>query len=158
MPSTAAPQRAVHATFSVERAYPASPARVFAAFASQASKRRWFAEGEGWQIDEFSLDFRVGGRETGRFRFQGGPPIGNDTIYLDIVPERRIVFAYTMTVADTRTSVSLATVEIEPAGGGARLRYTEQGAFFDGADKPALREDGCRELLERLGQELQTQP
>jgi len=145
----------VHNTFSIERSYPSSPARVFAAFANQSTKRRWFVEGEGWEIDEFSLDFRVGGHEIARFSFKGGPPMGNDTVYLDIVPEQRIVFAYTMTVGDQRISVSLATVEIAPAGAGTRLIYTEQGAFFDGIDKPAGREVGCRELLEKLGEELQ---
>lgn len=154
MAATAPQDRVAHATFSVERSYPASPARVFAAFANQATKRRWFAEGEGWEIEEFTLDFRVGGRETSRFRYQGGPPMGNDTIFLDIVPERRIVLAYTMTVADTRISVSLATVELASLGEGTTLTYTEQGAFFDGADKAALREFGCRGLLEKLAAEL----
>jgi uncharacterized protein YndB with AHSA1/START domain len=50
----------VHRTFVIERTYPASAARVFAAFSNPATKRRWFAEGEGWQIDEFKVDFRVG--------------------------------------------------------------------------------------------------
>jgi uncharacterized protein YndB with AHSA1/START domain len=144
----------VHSTFSIERTYPSSPARVFAAFSNQQTKRRWFVEGEGWEIDEFSMDFRVGGQEISRFRKKGGAPMGNDTVYLDIVPERRIVLAYTMLSGDTRISVSLATVEITPAGEGARLVYTEQGAFFEGADAVRQREHGCRWLLEQLAEEL----
>jgi uncharacterized protein YndB with AHSA1/START domain len=153
---TPARQSVVHSAFRIERTYPSSPARVFAAFSNQAAKRRWFVEGEGWEIDEFTMDFCVGGRETARFRFKGGPPIGNDTIYLDIVPDQRIVLAYTMTVGDARISVSLATTEITAAGDGARVVYTEQGAFFDGADAAPQREEGCRELLEKLADELQT--
>ena len=156
MHTTANQSSVVHSTFSIERTYPSTPTRVFAAFANPVTKRHWFAEGEGWEVDEFTVDFRVGGREVARFRFKGGAPMGNDTVYLDIVPDRRIVLAYTMTVGGTRLSVSLATVEIAPAGDGARLVYTEQGAFFDGADKPAGREAGCRMLLERLGEELRT--
>ena len=144
----------VHSTFSIERTYPSSPERVFAAFSNQQTTRRWFVEGEGWQIDEFTMDFRVGGQEISRFRKKGGAPMGNDTIYLDIVPERRIVLAYTMLSGDTRISVSLATVEITPAGEGARLVYTEQGAFFEGADAVRQREHGCRWLLEQLAEEL----
>ena len=34
-----------HATFSLERSYPAPPARVFAAWADPAAKARWFAGG-----------------------------------------------------------------------------------------------------------------
>ena len=147
----------VHSTFSIDRTYPSPPARVFAAFANQGTKRRWFVEGEGWEIDEFTMDFRVGGKETSRYRFQGGPQAGNDTVYLDIVPDRRIVFAYTMLTGDRRISASLATVEIAAEGGGTRLRYTEQGAFFEGADDPAGREAGCRDLFEQLGEELRRQ-
>lgn len=147
----------VHSTFRVERDYPSVPARVFAAFAHQETKRRWFVEGEGWEVDTFTLDFRVGGRETARYRFRGGEPMGNDTVYLDIVPDRRIVFAYTMLVGARRHSVSLATIEITPTDVGSRLVYTEQGSFFDGAEKPGGREAGCRELLEQLAAELQGQ-
>jgi uncharacterized protein YndB with AHSA1/START domain len=152
----------VHTTFTIERTYTAPPARVFAAFANQAKKQRWFAEGKGSEVLEFMMDFRVGGREFTRSRFQGGPEgapakgtaIRNDTTYQDIVPERRIVFAYTMTVGDKRISASLATVELRPSGDGARLLFTEQGAFFEGADGPKRREGGWRDLLTRLDEEL----
>jgi|SRR4051794_18235691 uncharacterized protein YndB with AHSA1/START domain len=154
MRTTANNSSVTHSTFSIERVYPSPPARVFAAFANQGIKRRWFAEGEGWQVDEFTMDFRVGGREVARFRFAGGPPMGNDTVYLDIVPDRRIVLAYTMIAGGTRISVSLATVELAQSGDGTRLLYTEQGAFFDGADNLAGREIGCRELLDKLAEEL----
>ncbi len=157
MHTTANESSVVHSTFSVERTYQSPPSRVFAAFSNQATKRRWFAEGEGWEVDEFTMDFRVGGHEISRFRFTGGPPMGNDTVYLDIVPDRRIVFAYTMTVDDQRISVSLATVELASSGDGTSLVYTEQGAFFDGADKPGGHEEGCRELLDKLGDELRNQ-
>jgi uncharacterized protein YndB with AHSA1/START domain len=148
----------VHRTFSLERTYPVQPSHVFAAFANQETKRRWFAEGERWELDEFTVDFRVGGREVARFRFTGGgangAPMGNDTIFLDIVPDQRIVFAYTMTVREQRISASLATVELTPADGATRLIYTEQGAFLDGRDQPESREAGWGSLLERLGKEL----
>lgn len=144
----------VHSTFVVERTYPASAARVFAAFSNTATKRRWFAEGEGWHIDEFSADFRVGGRETSRFRFKDGPPIGNDTVYQDIVTDKRIVFVYAMTVGGKRISASLASVELFTSGSGTRLVYTEQGQFFDGADQPKQRELGCAELFDKLAEEL----
>ena len=37
-----------HSTFVIERSYPTTPERVFAAFADPAKKRRWLAEGEGF--------------------------------------------------------------------------------------------------------------
>jgi len=143
-----------HATFTIERAYDASPARVFKAFADPAIKRRWFAEGEGWEVVSFDVDFRVGGSETSRFRFGGGELVRNDTVYQDIVPNERIIIAYTMLIGVQRISASQATVELKPAGKGTRLRFTEQGAYLDGHDNVAQREEGTRELYEALAREL----
>lgn len=144
----------VHSSFSIDRKYKASPAKVFAAFADPVKKRRWFVEGEGWEIDRYEIDFRVGGREHGTFRFKNGPEVSNDTLYTDIVPDHRIVIAYTMTVGGKRISTSLATTEITADGKGSRVVYTEQAAFFDGADNVSQREGGCRELFESLANEL----
>lgn len=150
----ASPPAVSHSTFAVERAYPVPPERVFFAFSDEASKRRWFAEGEGWEILEFKGDFRVGGNETSRFRFQGGPEITNDTQYQNIVPNERIVISYRMAVAGKPISVSLATMEFAPSGRGTVMTYTEQGAYFDDAEAGRNREEGCRQLLEALAKEL----
>jgi uncharacterized protein YndB with AHSA1/START domain len=148
----------VHATFSIERTYAASPARVFAAFADPALKRRWFMDGKRFTTDEFTSDFRVGGFEKSRFTFSGGPAgappagtkMGNDTVYLDIVPNRRIVFAYAMLAGDYRMSASMATVELSAADGGTRLRFTEQAVFFERSDGAKGRENGWRGLFSQL--------
>ncbi|MDH4988069.1 SRPBCC family protein [Aminobacter anthyllidis] len=145
----------VQASFSIDRFYAASPAEVFAAFSNAERKRRWFAEGEGWQVDEFSVDFRVGGSERSRFRFQGGPEISNDTTYLDIVTDQRIVIAYVMALAGIPFSASLATIEFKPEGDGTRLTYVEQDSFLDGQDGSADREAGCRGLLDLLAGEVE---
>jgi uncharacterized protein YndB with AHSA1/START domain len=55
-----------------------------------------------------------------------------------------------MTVGDKRISASLASVELFASKSGTRLVFTEQGQFFDGAEQPKQREDGCRELFDRL--------
>jgi uncharacterized protein YndB with AHSA1/START domain len=147
-------QPVIHSTFTIERVYPVPVARVYAAFENPATKRRWFAEGEGWHVDEFTLDFRVGGKEISRFRYKDGPPMRNDTIFLDVVPNQRIVLAYSLTLAEQPLSVSLVTVEFANVPEGTRLRFTEQGAFFDNETAVVRREQGSRGLLERLGQEL----
>jgi uncharacterized protein YndB with AHSA1/START domain len=144
-----------HATFVIERTYDASPARVFAAWATPEAKGLWFAGPDEWVKSSHELDFRVGGRE----RVVGGPPGGPvhsfAARYQDIVPNERIISSYDMHLDDKRISVSLATVEFKPAGAGTLLTYTEQGAFLDGYDNPADREHGTGELLDALGRELQ---
>jgi uncharacterized protein YndB with AHSA1/START domain len=144
-----------HATFVLERTYPTSPARVFAAWADPGVKSRWFAGDEA--PTEFHLDFRVGGREINRGLGPDGRTYTYEARYQDIVPDQRIVYAYDMYLDETRISVSLGTVQIEPAGPGTRLTYTEQGAFLDGHDTPEAREHGTRELLDALGRVLETQ-
>jgi uncharacterized protein YndB with AHSA1/START domain len=143
-----------HATFVVERSYAASPARVFAAWANPAAKARWFVGPHECETAAFEIDFRVGGREINRGGPKGGPVHSFEGHYHDIVPNQRIVYTYDMHLDDTRISVSLATVALMPAGNGTQLIFTEQGAFLDGYDNVAQREQGTRELLDALGAEL----
>jgi uncharacterized protein YndB with AHSA1/START domain len=150
-----------HATFIIERDYKASPQRVFAAWADPGAKRAWFVEGEGWEIRAFEMDFREGGTEKSRFRFIKGQEtfgeetwFGNETVFNEIVPNERILFTYAMDRNGQRFSVSLAAVELKPAGAGTRLVFTEHAAFFDGADGPQMREAGWRELFGKLEEHL----
>jgi uncharacterized protein YndB with AHSA1/START domain len=140
-----------HGTFVIEKSYPAAPERVFAAFADPAKKRRWMGEGDA-ETAEFEMDFRVGGNERRRALIKNGPyagtPLTNHSHYQDIVANRRIVFAYTMTLGEKRISASLVTVELSPNGKGTNLVFTDQGAYFEGADGPKMREGGWRKLLE----------
>jgi uncharacterized protein YndB with AHSA1/START domain len=146
---------ATHATFVIERSYPASPARVFAAFADPAVKSQWFVGPEEFVAGGWSLDFQVGGKEVNR----GGPPEGPvytyEATYQDIVPDERIVTTYEMYLDDARISVSVATFEFVADGGGTRLVLTEQGVFLDGLDTAAQREEGTAVLLDALGTALE---
>ena len=135
-----------HSTFVIERDYDASAARVFAAWADKSAKGRWFGPSEG----EHQLDFREGGREH-LLADVHGAVYTYGALYEDIVPDERIVFTYNMHRDGKRMSVSVATVELLAVGAGTRLRYTEQGVFLDGEDKPELREQGTKELLDKLG-------
>jgi len=148
-----------HNTFVIERNFSASPERVFAALADPARKRRWFAEGEGSDLLEFEMDFRVGGAERTRSRLGPGTPVAGlemlaEATYLDVVPGRRIVQSASMSVGGHCISAALATYELLPAGKGTDLIFTHQAAFFEGADGPEMRQQGWRKILDRLAQEL----
>ena len=152
-------QSAIHSTFIIERSYPKPPERVFLAFADKAAKRRWFAEGESHSVEEFEMDFRVGGVERVRYRLNEKTPFAGVALtaegsYLDIVPDRRIVTVSTMELGDRRISASLVTIEILSTDEGSDLICTHQGTFFEGADGPELREAGWQQLLDQLATEL----
>jgi uncharacterized protein YndB with AHSA1/START domain len=143
-----------HATFTIERTYPASPARVFAALSKKEAKEKWFKGPAEWTRGRWEMDFRVGGREILSGGPKGAPAHTFAAQYLDIVENTRIIYAYDMFDGDKKLSVSLATFELAPSGTGTRLTMTEHGAFLDGHEDPARREQGTRVLLEQLAQTL----
>jgi uncharacterized protein YndB with AHSA1/START domain len=136
-----------HGAFVVERVYGAAPDRAFAAWADPQAKARWF---HGPEV-EFELDFREGGWERSRGMLPDGREYAFEALYRDIVPDVRIVYTYEMLVDGVRISISVATVEFKPEGGGTRLVFTEQGAFLDGHEPPSRREGGMGTLLDSLG-------
>ena len=147
----------VHAVFTLERSYDAPLERVYEALSDETAKSKWFSGVEGqWRLIERGMDFRVGGRERLKGRWEGGVTSTFDAIYHDIVPNERIVYSYEMHLDERKISVSLATLELKPDGARrATLKVTEQGAFFDGYDDGGSREQGTGFLLDRLGASLE---
>jgi len=147
-----------HATFVIERSYPAMPARVFAAWTDPKAKSVWMDDPDFESVEDgdYELDFRVGGHERFGGRIPDGPSYSYDAVYYDIVPDHRIVYSYEMYSGDDRMSVSLSTIEIvlDADGTGTKLTYTEQGVFLDGIDKPEARQEGTEWLLDNLGKYL----
>jgi uncharacterized protein YndB with AHSA1/START domain len=144
----------VKATFSLERVYPATPARVFKAFAHEPSKRKWFGGGDEWVQLENAFDFRVDGIEINVGRHASGVVSAFYCTYHDIVPDERIVYAYRMTLDGVPISSSLASIEIRPEGEGTHMTVTEYGVFLDGYDDAGRREHGTNWLMDRLGESL----
>jgi uncharacterized protein YndB with AHSA1/START domain len=149
------PQPVVHDTFVLERSYPAAPDRVFGYFADAAKKRRWFGENDSHVVEDFDLDFRVGGAERTSYRLKPGTPfpgvvLANDGVIQEIAPGRRVVTATTMSMGDRRISSALITVELVADGAGTKLIFTHQAAFYEGADGPEMRKGGWVQLFDKL--------
>ena len=151
----------IHNTFVLERSYPKPPEAVFAAFAEEDKKRRWFAERESNELLQFELDFRIGGMERLKYKLREGTPVAgmiitNEGCYQEIVPEHLIVTSMTMDLGEKRILVSLVTAEFLKTADGTDLILTHQGTYLSGPDglTPPMIEAGWNELLASLLTEL----
>src|SRR5262245_25564006 len=119
----------IHNTFVLERSYPTTTERVFAALSDPAKKRRWFGESDNQAVEHYEMDFRVGGAEHVRYRMTERTPfpgviLSSDGLILDIVENRRVVSAATMTLGDHPISSALVTFELIPSDSGTELVFT----------------------------------
>ncbi|MBA2589870.1 MAG: SRPBCC domain-containing protein [Alphaproteobacteria bacterium] len=148
-----------HASFTITRRWKASPARVFAAFADQKQKDKWFAGPGSWTEVERSFDFREGGFETLTGKWNTGMVTRFDCVYRDIVaPAKgepgRIIYSYNMFVDEKKISVSQAAIEIMADGDGAKFVLTEYGDYLDGYEDNGSREHGTNALMDALEKSL----
>jgi len=142
---------AVRGAFALERVFKATPAQVFKAFTDERAKSRWFAGGgDDPTLTERSMDVRPGGREVAVGKWKSGMTTRFDAAYFDVVPDRRLVYAYEMHIDARKISVSLACVEIEPHPVGVKLKVAEQAVFLDGYDDNGSRERGTNMLMDKL--------
>jgi uncharacterized protein YndB with AHSA1/START domain len=139
----------IHTSFIIDRAFAAPPAEVFAAWADPALKQQW-SDCHADHTAHYSLDFRVMGRETHRVEDPERGAQLVEKVFFDIVPARRIVFAYDISLNGRRLSVSLVTVEFTASRAGTKMIYSEQLAYLDGHQDLSQRVHGTAEALDRL--------
>lgn len=147
-----------HSTFVIERELPASPRHAFRFWSEADLKNRWNSCHPDWTVLEDQFDFRVGGAEIKRWRTIEGSERTFQAHYLDIVPARRIIYAYDMSFEGQRLSASLVTIEFVPAGTQTRMTFTEQAAFLGGGNAHRERvvgtETGFDRLIEAIAREI----
>jgi uncharacterized protein YndB with AHSA1/START domain len=140
-----------HGSFVIERRFDHDISRVYRAWVDPAAKARWFnGPPDKWMEEVREMDVRVGGRDRLVGKFVDGSESRFESLYLDVVPERRLVYVYDMYWQGKKISVSLASVEFVLAGKGTKLVLTEQHAFLDGYEDGGSRERGTLSLVENL--------
>jgi uncharacterized protein YndB with AHSA1/START domain len=120
-----------HATIVFERIFDAPAQRVFATLSDPVARARWSAPSDTAVIIYDEADFRVGGRDIFRCGAKNDPRYRGETHYCNIVPNRLIVSTETVDELDTRLSVALTTIELEPDGGRTKLKLTVQLAALN---------------------------
>lgn len=142
--------RVEHTTFVIERELAGSPRHAFRFFAEPALKARWNECHPDWTVLEERFEFHVGGVEARRWRTGDGGEQTFLATYLDIMPARRIIYAFDMTQGGRRVSASLATVELVADGGRTRMLFTEQMAYLAGTRSMQMRISGTGDGFDKL--------
>ena len=147
--------KVVHATCVVERSFSKPVSVVFGALGDPDKIRLWMGGSEHSELLEFGCEFREGGKQVVKYKMGPQTPIAgavitNEGRFQQIVTDERIVTASTMKMGDRIFSASQVTFELMPTDKGTDLIVTHQGAFFEGSDGPAMREQGWNALMDKL--------
>jgi uncharacterized protein YndB with AHSA1/START domain len=146
-----------HKTFVFERICEAPVKAVFAAFADPKARARWGTPSSTAVMIYDEADFRVGGRDVFRCGSMADPRFRGETRYLGIVPDRRIISSETIETGGKPLSVSLVTVDLEPAADASTyVRLTVQLVSLDGPGMIAGSRTGYEAALDNLVREMRT--
>lgn len=145
-----------YGSFTVERVYNAPTSKVFSAYTEADARYRWLIRSDGWTVHDYrpAQKAQAGATEFSKFSPPGASVVlTNETTFLDVQENNRVIVAYAMTVDGAPLSSSLLTTEFHvESDGQTRLILTEQGAYLDGNVEG--REEGTRALLEQFAKEV----
>jgi uncharacterized protein YndB with AHSA1/START domain len=144
-----------HGTLIFERAFACSAETLYQAFADPVARVRWGLPSPTATIIYDEADFRVGGRDRSRCGAKNDPRFRVDAVYLNIVPDRRIVYSETVADGERALSGALHTIEISHDGAKAHLKVTVQLASYDGEDAAAGVRFGFGAALNNLSTEIE---
>lgn len=139
-----------HGTVAIERVLAAPIPHVFAALSTKSALLEWSAPSEGWTFTYERFDFRVGHTDIAHFGPIDGEAYVNETTYLDIRPDERIIFLSTIAFQGKVTFAGIVTMELEAVGAHTCLRLNETGSYLDDVDGPDGHEAGWIEMLSAL--------
>ena len=108
----------------LERLLDATPEQLFRCWTEPELMKKWFVP-RPWTITQAETDLRPGGSSYVVMRSPEGQEFPNRGVYLEVVPNRKIVFtdAYTAGWVPSAKPFFTAIVTFEPAEGG-KTRYT----------------------------------
>lgn len=137
----------------LSRLIPAPPNLLYRAWTEPDLLRRWFAPAP-FRVTEVEIDLRPGG--TTRIVMEGpdGTAFPSAGVYLELVPDARIVFtdAYLRAWEPAAKPFFTGIVTFEPEAGGTR--YTARARHWSAADRAAHESMGFHEGWGRCADQL----
>jgi uncharacterized protein YndB with AHSA1/START domain len=144
-----------HGTITVERTLDAPVARVYAAFADPKEREAWGAPSDSAVYVYDEADFRVGGRDLARCGPKADPRFRVEARYVDIVPERRVVWTEAIREGERLLATGITTFELLPDGARTRLKVTVQVTSFVGPDMIGHTKSGHEGSLASMARHLE---
>lgn len=119
--------------------------QLFKAWTTPERMGEWFCP-KPWKVTEARVDLRPGGSSYILMEGPDGEKIPSHGVYLEVVPNRKLVFtdAYTSAWVPSEKPFMTAVVEFEDLGNG-RTRYTATALHWTEEDKKAHEEMGFHE-------------
>jgi uncharacterized protein YndB with AHSA1/START domain len=112
-------------------------AKLYRCWTEPALMKQWFAP-KPWAVTHAETDVRVGGASNVVMRGPDGQEFPNPGVYLEVVPNERIVAtdAYTRAWEPAEKPFMTLILTFEDLGGG-RTRYTARARHWSVADREA---------------------
>lgn len=129
----------------LERLMDASPEQLFRCWTDPELMKQWFAP-HPWTISHAEVDLRAGGGSLIVMRSPEGQEVPCPGVYLEVVPNRKIVFtdAYTAEWTPSQKPFFTAIVSFESTEDG-RTRYTARARHWTAEDRQRHEEMGFHE-------------
>ncbi|HET7879335.1 MAG TPA: SRPBCC family protein [Acetobacteraceae bacterium] len=122
----------------------ASPEKVYRAWTDPALLRQWFAPAP-WTIARAEMDVRPGGATLVVMRSPEGNEMPCPGVFLEVVPNRRLVFTDAYTGAWQPSSKPFMTVIVTFEDEGGKTRYTARALHWTAEDREAHEKMGFHE-------------
>lgn len=129
----------------ITRDIAASPESLYRCWTEPALIQQWFAP-KPWEVARAETDVRPGGASLVVMRSPEGQEFPNPGVYLEVVPNERIVAtdAYTSAWAPSAKPFMTLILRFDDLGGGI-TRYTAQVCHWSSADREAHERMGFHE-------------
>jgi uncharacterized protein YndB with AHSA1/START domain len=123
----------------------ATPEQLYRCWAEPELLMQWFCQ-KPWQVVKAEYDMRTGGNSLIVMRGPEGQEHPNPGVYLEVIPNRKIVFtdAYMRAWEPSAKPFFTCTVTFEDLGGGRTL-YKARAVHWNAADKQAHEAMGFHE-------------
>ena len=112
----------------------APPEKLFRAWTDPKLMEQWFCP-KPWYVSDVVTDVRAGGATSMVMNGSNGERFFNRGVYLDVVPNSRIVFTDAYTDAWTPSEKPFFTAIVTFENEGGKTRYTARALHWNAADR-----------------------